>query len=353
MASEAQILANRANARKSTGPRTPAGKAIVSQNAVTHGFLARQTVIQGEDPGEFTFYRDRILGSLAPAGDAEVDMAERIVGLAWRLRRAERLQTEAFDTLYERMATGSPGGSTLAEGVAEADSGAPGGAGRGDDRLLGRMVVEDFSNGRVLDRLLVYERRIENSLYRTMRELREQKQMRLAGVPAEAVGALSARTSRGTGLPSASLLGQALPVGWDHGRDGDPKRDLSRLGTHAHAAHRQDAEATRTPDGVTTNLSPSQGLLFKTKPNSVGAGAGRALGGLGTSDGASRNELCKTKPIEGVSSLKCEVGSKESRVAGLSTSDFTLETAAEPHLCETKPISPGDPSSLPAVRRVA
>jgi hypothetical protein len=59
MATEAQINANRANARNSAGPRTPEGKAVVSQNAVTRGFLARETVIQGEDPKEFEFYRDR------------------------------------------------------------------------------------------------------------------------------------------------------------------------------------------------------------------------------------------------------------------------------------------------------
>jgi len=72
MATEARILANRANAQKSTGPRTPEGKAVVSQNAVTHGFLARETVISGEDPGQFEFYRDRMLGELAPVGDAEL-----------------------------------------------------------------------------------------------------------------------------------------------------------------------------------------------------------------------------------------------------------------------------------------
>ncbi len=34
MATEAQILANRLNAQKSTGPRTPEGKAVVAQHAV-------------------------------------------------------------------------------------------------------------------------------------------------------------------------------------------------------------------------------------------------------------------------------------------------------------------------------
>ncbi len=37
MTSPAKIRANRRNARKSTGPRTPTGKAIVARNATTHG----------------------------------------------------------------------------------------------------------------------------------------------------------------------------------------------------------------------------------------------------------------------------------------------------------------------------
>ncbi|MFC1737810.1 hypothetical protein ACFL1G_02025 [Planctomycetota bacterium] len=51
MSTEAQILANRRNAQKSTGPRTPRGKAIVSQNAITHGLSARQAVISSESRG--------------------------------------------------------------------------------------------------------------------------------------------------------------------------------------------------------------------------------------------------------------------------------------------------------------
>ena len=64
MASVAQLLANRSNAQKSTGPRTPEGKAVVAQNAVRHGLCAERVVIQGEDPGEFELYRDRTMSEL-------------------------------------------------------------------------------------------------------------------------------------------------------------------------------------------------------------------------------------------------------------------------------------------------
>jgi len=53
MTSQARVSANRRNATKSTGPRTLEGKAIVAQNAIKHGLLARQDLITGEDPQEF------------------------------------------------------------------------------------------------------------------------------------------------------------------------------------------------------------------------------------------------------------------------------------------------------------
>ena len=49
-----------------------------------------------------------------------------------------------------------------------------------------RWAVQDFNQERVLDRLLVYERRIEHSLYRTMAELRKlRKEGGIASVKSE------------------------------------------------------------------------------------------------------------------------------------------------------------------------
>jgi len=49
---------------------------------------------------------------------------------------------------------------------------------------LGEVAVNDFSNTRVLDRLVMYERRIENSLYRTQLQL-ERLQLRRKQIEAE------------------------------------------------------------------------------------------------------------------------------------------------------------------------
>ncbi|MBT6095099.1 MAG: hypothetical protein HOH04_10810, partial [Rhodospirillaceae bacterium] len=42
MPSAAQIDANRANARRSTGPRTPGGKTVSRSNALKHGLYAER-----------------------------------------------------------------------------------------------------------------------------------------------------------------------------------------------------------------------------------------------------------------------------------------------------------------------
>jgi hypothetical protein len=176
MTTQAQIVANRINAQKSTGPRTAEGKAVVAQNAVTHGLLAREAVIRGEDPGEFEFYRDRMLGELAPVGVVESGLAERAVGLSWRLRRAERVQNEVFDTLYSDQ-TDNPL-AKLTQSMLPKHLARPQVSQDGRDLTLGRVVVKDFANSRVLDRLLMYERRIEHSLFRTMRELQRLRLLR-------------------------------------------------------------------------------------------------------------------------------------------------------------------------------
>ncbi len=171
MASVAQIEANRLNAQKSTGPRTVEGKAKVSQNGIQHGLTARQDVIGGESQDEFDAHRDGVMTELAPVGRMETALAERVAGLMWRLRRAERFQNQSIDTLMEKLDAGPLAKLTRKlEGRTDED--------QGDERKLGRVVVKDFGNARVLEKLLMYERRLEHSLYRTLAELHRLRLVR-------------------------------------------------------------------------------------------------------------------------------------------------------------------------------
>ena len=178
MATESQIIANRRNCQKSTGPRTPKGKAIVSQNAVKHGLWARQAIISSENQADFDLYRDRILSELAPESSMESMLAERIVVLSWRLIRASRIQAQTIDALN---ADNKPSQLTkLTQSLFSKKLGQPQTAQSASaaDLALGRLAIKDFSNTRVLDRLLMYERRIENSLYKTLLELQRLRLMR-------------------------------------------------------------------------------------------------------------------------------------------------------------------------------
>ena len=76
MTSLRQIEANRRNAMNSTGPRTARGKAVVALNAVQHGILSRQAVIQGESEAELD---KRLRGQLAPVGELELVLVNSIL----------------------------------------------------------------------------------------------------------------------------------------------------------------------------------------------------------------------------------------------------------------------------------
>jgi len=171
MATEAQFLANRRNAQKSTGPRTNEGKTAVSQNALAHGLTASRDVISSESQDQFDLYRDQFLAELNPAGPVKSMLAERIVALSWRLKRVGRIQNQAFDALNADN-TSSPLAKLTKSLFSKGLSRPQDGPSVPDDTLaLGRMAIKDFSNARVLERLLMYERRIENSLYKTLLEI--------------------------------------------------------------------------------------------------------------------------------------------------------------------------------------
>ncbi len=88
MSSEKRIAANRLNARLSTGPRTTEGKEQSSRNAMTHGLTAYGGgLFAHESPDEFHQMRDNVFAELLPQGAIERELAHRIAGLIWRLRR--------------------------------------------------------------------------------------------------------------------------------------------------------------------------------------------------------------------------------------------------------------------------
>jgi hypothetical protein len=170
MASQAQLEANRKNAQKSTGPKTPEGKAVVAQNGTTHGLTARTTLIAGENPEHFKQFRDHMLEELRPCGLLESTLADHIIDLSWRLSRASRIQSGTFDVLtvrkLQQLKKDDDWNSRNINHTPQLPR-----AAQDLGYLLGQVVISDFSNSKVIDRLLMYERRIEYSLSKTTLEL--------------------------------------------------------------------------------------------------------------------------------------------------------------------------------------
>ncbi len=93
--SERKLQANRENAKKSTGPKTPRGKAYSRRNALKHGLFVRHITdfeALREDPCEFQALINGLWDQYQPIGKAEEIEVERIALCCWRLKRSWRYE---------------------------------------------------------------------------------------------------------------------------------------------------------------------------------------------------------------------------------------------------------------------
>ena len=84
------------NALKSTGPKTPEGKAAVRLNALKHGLLSQEILLPGEDEEALRELGERLRDELQPAGELENLLVDRIIASYWRLRRLGRVEAGIF-----------------------------------------------------------------------------------------------------------------------------------------------------------------------------------------------------------------------------------------------------------------
>ena len=101
MTSERKAEANRRNALKSTGPRTPEGKAAVRLNAIRHGLLSREALLSGEDPEALRELGEHLRAELQPVGELENLLVDRVIAAFWRLGRLGRVEAGIF--AWERL----------------------------------------------------------------------------------------------------------------------------------------------------------------------------------------------------------------------------------------------------------
>lgn len=91
--SNAKLVANIMNANKSTGPRTEAGKAVVSQNARKHGFAAKSLYIPANLQPLFEQLTAELEAALQPEGLLEFDAFHQLRNARFNMERIQMLQT--------------------------------------------------------------------------------------------------------------------------------------------------------------------------------------------------------------------------------------------------------------------
>jgi len=91
MTSQEQTKANRKNA-KLGGVKTDEGKAVSKYNALKHGLLSQEVLMEDENEENLFELEKRLRSELKPATEIELLLVDRIIANFWRLRRLLKLE---------------------------------------------------------------------------------------------------------------------------------------------------------------------------------------------------------------------------------------------------------------------
>lgn len=145
MTSQKQIEANQKNAKRSTGPKSDDGKAVVARNATKHGILSQYIAVDDAEFNAYSEYYEVMWLELGPQGNLQGFLADRVISSAWRLRRIVHIET-----LMLREAQGSYYATSYRDA----------------------FVGPSANNMAILSR---YERSLENALFRALKEFKALK----------------------------------------------------------------------------------------------------------------------------------------------------------------------------------
>ena len=164
MSTDKQIAANQLNAQKSTGPKTPEGRAAVRLNGLKHGLTASTLVLKGENQSEFDELLDSIEAEHQPTTPTEEVIVRQIAMSAWQLRRLHHIEAGFFTTgLIDRK-------DYINDHYKNLDPG---------DRLA-IVVRNDCQGANALAKISLYGARLERSIYRALHELERLRARRQA-----------------------------------------------------------------------------------------------------------------------------------------------------------------------------
>lgn len=169
MTTEIKAGANRANALKSTGPKSSKGKARSSKNALKHGLLSREVLLKGDNEAALVDLGRRMRLELDPQGPLEELLVDRIVSLAWRLRRAQQIEVDCMEI---RRAKISDWALQFPQPEHKAEA----------RHLAGGAFMHHGDAGKTFLAVSRYEAGIERGMYRALHEL-QRLQAERAGKP--------------------------------------------------------------------------------------------------------------------------------------------------------------------------
>ncbi len=205
MTSDKKAQANRRNSLKSTGPKTPEGKAAVRHNAMKHGLLSQDVLLPGEDESALRELAGLLRDELQPIGELESLLVDRIIAAHWRLRRLGRVGTGIF--LWQQYEEGAEraqqeartyeGDKRLSDILEEINDFMPTDEKKREEALsrvrelkakqgtepamLGGTFIRDADKTNAFSKLSRYETAIERSLYKALHELQRLQAARGAG----------------------------------------------------------------------------------------------------------------------------------------------------------------------------
>lgn len=153
MATEKQIAANRLNARRSCGPKTPEGKRRSSLNALQLGGFAKSTLLPSEDKKEFSTFARGVYADWEPVGATECTLVELMISTLWRHRRLQSVEGGLYE-MYKvyKGVDGGPATAFVQDGL-QVDS-------------FGRLVKSETA--------------LERRLFKLIKELGQLQQKRLS-----------------------------------------------------------------------------------------------------------------------------------------------------------------------------
>jgi len=187
MASDAQIRANRANAQKSPGPKTPEGKANSRFNATSHNITGTVSLRSGPEKAAFDAYFERLIPDFHATTDLEHELASRVIDVMFRLARISILEGNILSVetseaaISEAPATAGTNNATAGSNNAAGTNSAAAdtnNAAAGIDQAIAQAKTF-IRESRTISNLSLYEQRLSRTLRNDLATLNQLRSQRL------------------------------------------------------------------------------------------------------------------------------------------------------------------------------